>query len=763
MEEAPPLSDIILPAEDVEEILVGEVGESALFTSRFREAAARALLLPKRRPGSRTPLWLQRRKAANLLEIAKGYGSFPIVLETYREVIQDHFDLPSLREVLSDVASRKTRVVEVETSSPSPFASSLMFDFIASFIYEYDAPVAERRAAALTLDRRLLAELLGEPEFRELLDGDVIDQVERELQHLADDRRADSSDRVHDLVRDLGPLSRMELATRVTRHDELDVWVDQLIAERRATWLTMRGENRLSAVEDVARLRDAVGVQPPPGMPEALLEPVADPLGDVIGRFARTHGPFSGSETAESLGLPRAVVEEVLERLEAEGRVASGAYRPLASPGATGAEREWVDLEVLRRLRRRSLAVLRSEVEAVDEAALGTFLPAWHGVGSGSSRPDRLLDVVRQLDGAELPAGIVERDVLPSRLDYEPARLDDLLSSGEVVWAGRGPLGPRNGRLAFYVRDHTALLHRAPAVDAPEGQDHHAIRAHLEGRGASFFRDIYDACGGGDPETVLAAIWDLVWAGEVTNDTLAPLRAHLWGKARSGGRRSRNLLGSTPPSGTGRWYLVRDLLAGDPTPEERATSMVDTLLERHGVVTRDAVSAEGVPGGFSGIYPVLASMEDVGKVRRGYFIEGLGGAQFGLPGAIDRLRSSASQGVVTLAAADPANPYGAALPWPEGAGGRPGRKSGAYVGLVDGVLSVYVEPGGRTATTFGMDLEPCARALASIAPRHRSMTLETIDGILAASAGIAPLLVEVGFVNGYRGLVFDPKKAATRA
>jgi len=749
VDEPPSTSELMLDPDEVEDLMLAEVANTALFTSRFREAAGRALLLPRRRPGSRTPLWLQRRKAVDLLEVAKQYGSFPIILETYREVLQDYFDVPALIELLRDVQKRTTRIVDVDVASPSPFATSLTFDFLASFMYEYDAPLAEKRAAALTLDRSLLAELLGDPELRGLLDTDVIDEVERELQHLVPERKARSADGVHDLLRDLGPLTTVDIADRAGEVDEVERWLDELVARRRVFAVHQDGQRKFTAAEDVSRLRDGLGVAPPPGVADSLLEPVDDPLGDIVGRYARTHGPFTTAEAAGSLSLPPSVLAEVLARLETAGRVLSGGYRP----GRQG--QEWVDADVLRRLRRRTLAALRHEVEAVDPTTLARFLPAWQGIGSDSQRPDRIHEVVHQLQGVSIPASILETDVLPSRLAYEPTRLDDLLATGDLVWLGRGALGPRDGRIGLYLRDRVPELAWDLDIEPPDGLLSDALRDHLAEHGACFFRDLYEAAGGGDPEMVLDALWDLVWAGEVTNDTLAPLRAFLWGRTRSrGSRRPRTLSAATPPSGSGRWYPASSLLQ-DSAPEASAKARVDTLLERHGVVTRDAVLAERVPGGFSGLYPVLSAMEDVGHVRRGYFIEGLGGAQFALPGAVDRLRAPAETGTVVLAAADPANPYGATIPWPQTDTGRPARRAGAHVALRDGRLVCFVERGGRSVITFDSDPEDVADALVQIATRYRRMTVETVDGLSVPSSDLAPALRTAGFVDGYKGFTFD--------
>jgi ATP-dependent Lhr-like helicase len=749
-DQPPPSDALMVEPEELEELVVEEVANSALFASRFREAAGRALLLPRRRPGDRTPLWLQRRRSADLLKIARNYPSFPIVLETYREVLQEHFDLPALTGLLADIRARKVRLADVSLDSPSPFASSLTFDFIAAYMYEYDAPPAERRAAALTLDRGLLAELLGEPELRSLLDAEVVAEVELELQRLPEDRHARTAPAVHDLLRHLGPLGRLDLEARVD--GDLEAFLAELEQSRQVLLLQPGDDPRWAAIEDAARLRDALGLALPQGVPAAFLEPVADPLGDVIGRFARTHGPFTAGQAARALGLATAVVEEVLGRLEAAGRTTRGAFLP------AGSGQEWVDTDVLRRLRRRSLAKLRSEVEPVEPPALSEFLARWQLVGNRQGSLDRLHEIIRQLQGAALPASILETDVLPARMSYGPELLDQLMASGEVVWVGRSPLAANDGRVSLYLRDQIALLHQVGGVGAPAEPIHDDLRAHLQDRGASFFRDLYEAAGGRDPQETLDALWDLVWAGEVTNDTLAPLRAFLWGKIkRTTSARRPRLPSASPPAGSGRWYLVGSLL--EPAPDQTTSSkaLTEQLLERNGILTRDVAAAEGIAGGFSGIYPVLRALEDAGRVRRGYFVEGLGGAQFASPGAVDRLRQASDGEALLLAAADPANPYGAAVGWPENLTGRPSRSAGAYVITSGGRLALFIERGGRKVLTFTGDEDSLRQAgdlLRKLAQRRRRFEIETVDGAKAAATALGALLVEAGFVDSYKGLAF---------
>ena len=742
--------ELVIDAREVHQLVLDEVGTSAVFAGRFREAAARALLLPRRRPGTRTPLWMQRRRSTSLLQAARRYPSFPIVLEAYREVLQEHFDVPALEGVLGDIAARRVRVTAVDTHGPSPFASSLTFDFIASFMYEYDAPLAERRAMALTIDRELLRELLGEPALRDLLDPGVVNAVETELQHLADGSTVSGPDAIADLLRRLGPLTLDELAARISDPGGAGGLLAALESDHRVARISHRGE-RWMAVEDAARLRDALGVQMPRGIPEPFLEPVADPLDDVVSRFSRTHGPFTADQAAADLGLPVGAVVPALERLEGRRRVSRGAFRP------GGHDREWVDVDVLARLRRRSLAVLRREVEAVDHATFARFAAGWHEIGGGGGTATRLMEVIRRVQGAALPASILEADVLGARMDYSTDLLDALAASGEIVWVGRGPLGGRDGRVALYQRDKVASLSWPIDVSAPDGPTHARIRGRLHERGASFFRDLYDAAGGGDPAETLDALWDLVWAGLVTNDTLAPLRAFLWGRVRKVDGRKPSLPGvSAPPAGSGRWYLVSDLVAADPGPTVAQAVRADQMLERHGVVVRDAVLAEGVPGGFSGLYPVLSTLEEAGRVRRGYFVEGLGGSQFALPGAVDRLRTSGTgREAIVLAAADPANPYGAALPWPDH-DGHPSRSAGAYVAVVDGLLTAFVERGGRTVLAFTEDtdaLQATAVTLHGLATRRlRRMVVATVDGAPAEETALGRALLQTGFTQSYKGL-----------
>jgi ATP-dependent helicase Lhr and Lhr-like helicase len=785
--------ELLLPDPDeVEGEVVAALPGTAAFAARFREASARALLLPRRRPDRRTPLWQQRQRAADLLAVASRYPGFPMLLEAVRECCNDVFDLPALRQLLTEVRSRRVRVVQVDTPAASPFARSLLFGWIAVFMYEGDAPLAERRAAALALDRELLRDLLGAEELRSLLDPEVVDQVEMELQRLVPGRFARDADELHDLVRVLGPLSADELGARVedSVRDGLDAWLDELLRERRVIEVGVAGERRLAASEDAGRLRDALGVAVPPGLPAAFTEPVEAPLQDLVERYARTHGPFTLGAVTGRLGVSAEVIRLSLGRLVSSGRLAEGEFRP------GGRETEWCDAEVLRRIRRRSLAALRKEVEPVDGSALGRFLPRWQGVGSARRGPDALAEVIGVLQAAPIPASILEADVLGIRIgDYRPTELDLLCSTGEVVWLGAGAIGARDGRVRLVFRDQVAALVPRPEPDAAAtGVGHHEVlREHLAGRGASFWQDLVAAVAAArlpyDDQTVLAALWDLVWAGEVTNDTLAPLRARVVARPdrRASGVRSRRSsagmarrharpLASGPPPGVGRWSLTAPLFEPAPPPTVAATQRAMQLLERYGVLTREMALAEGAEGGFAGVYPVLKLLEERGQVRRGYFVDGLGAAQFAKPGAVDLLRAAGERSLDVpsprmpwdpvddpgegpdtwvLAATDPAQPYGAALPWP-GSAGQPARAVGAFVVMVGGEACAYLERGGRRLLTFpaAADHPAWVEVLAGLVDdgRVRRLRIEAIDAVPAATSGHADALRAAGFADGYKGL-----------
>jgi ATP-dependent Lhr-like helicase len=870
-DDPPPPGIAAFDPDEVEQLVTAELGGSALFASRFRECAARALLLPRRQPGRRTPLWQQRQRSAQLLSVASRYGTFPIVLETVRECLQDVFDVPGLTGLMRDLAARRVRLVEVETSAPSPFGRSLLFRYVGAFMYEGDAPLAERRAQALALDSSLLAELLGQADARELLDPQIVEDTERDLQRLSPRRACRDLEAVADLVRAIGPLSATEVEERCADPAAAPGWLAELAARRRLIEVRVAGEERWAAIEDAGRLRDALGVALPPGVPEAFAEPVGDPLGDLVARYARTHGPFTAAAAAGRYGLGAAVVIGALRRLAAAGRTAEGEFLP----GGRGSE--WCDTEVLRLLRRRCLAKLRREAEPVPPAALARFLPAWQNAAraAGQERArsarraagaDAVYDVVEQLAGAAIPASALETLVLPGRVPgYSPALLDELTAAGEVVWSGAGGLPGGDGWLVLAPADAAPLLLPEPG-EISLTPLHDAVIAALDGGGALFFRALADRVAAGlraggtpaDPATgppadqaLAAVIWDLVWAGRLTNDTLTPLRTVLTvgrptadsgpgslggtapdvtaaaraaaradaaamlaagngrppgsggrpaGRTGRGGRigprrtaSGRAMLPSRsgPATVSGRWSL---LPPGEPDRTRRLYALAGALLDRHGILIRGAVAVERVTGGFGALYPVLRAMEEAGQCRRGYFVEGLGAAQFALPGAVDRMRAmadpaapagpapwaavgpaahgspapgpgpapAAASTVVVLAAADPANAYGAALPWPtrpdETPGGhRPGRKAGALVVLADGQLVLYVERGGKTLLSWTSDpglLEPAAAALAG-AVREGALgrlTVERADGAGVYDSPLARALEAAGFRPTPRGL-----------
>jgi ATP-dependent Lhr-like helicase len=734
----PPLADLLLEPDEVEELLLGELAQSALYGARFRENAARALLIPRRRPGQRTPLWQQRLKAQSLLQVARRYPQFPIVLETFRECLQDVFDLPALRGILRGAQTRSLAVVDVETASASPFASSLLFDYVATYMYEDDTPPEERRAQALSLDRDLLRELMGIEELRDLLDAGAIKQVESSLR-----RAPRNADDLHDLLRRAGPLLE----------DEADRgFAETLVRERRAIRVRLGEAELLAAAEDAGLVRDALGAVPPGGIPAVFLEPVEKPLRALVRRFARTHGPFTTAEVAHRFALDEARVDAELASLELADELVRGELRP------GGSEREWCDPDVLRRIRRATLAVLRREVEPAEQAAFGRFLPAWHGIG----RRQGLREALVPLQGLALPATLWESDVLPRRVPhYRSADLDVLCASGEVVWVGAGL-----DRVAVYFRDDARLLGPPAGEAQPEGTATAAVRAVLAGR-ALFWADLVEAAGIA-AEEVLTALWELVWAGEVTNDSWAPLRAarryELPRPDRAGRRFSRTRRTTASPT-QGRWSLTAPLFAD--ASDRRA--LAELLLERQGIVTRDGVRGEGIRGGYGAVYAELKVLETLGVCRRGYFVEGLGGAQFALPGAVERLRELRSAGrrsdepeALVLAAADPAQPYGASLPWPRRSGARAARVAGAWVVLLDGEAALFVERGGRSLVPLREpDPEWLRAALAALVAHVKAggakrLAVERFDGVAVAETDAMGLLVEAGFLAGPRRAVLRP-------
>ncbi|MGN6440331.1 MAG: Lhr family ATP-dependent helicase, partial [Arthrobacter sp.] len=911
MEDEPPGAELFLfDPEELEQIVTAEVGGSALFASRFRECAARALLLPRQTPGKRQPLWQQRQRSAQLLDVARKYPTFPIVLETVRECLQDVYDLPALKDIAASVERRELRILQTTTQQPSPFAKSLLFGYVAQFLYEGDSPLAERRAAALALDSTLLNELLGRVELRELLDAKVIDATERELQRLAPDRRARGMEGVADLLRLLGPLAPEETAARLQGAAEADqettapgpagnaappapeppsegddpahteaepgpmpaatvaeaaAHLAALQRANRAIKVNIGGVERFAAVEDAARLRDAIGVPLPMGVPLAFIEPVADPLGDLVSRYARTHGPFTAAEAAARLGLGVAVVGTALKRLAADGRVVEGEFRPHVTstaaalpesaladaaplevgppeaaraagappidetaqptgetalpPAETPAPdiphsiaSEWCDAEVLRKLRRRSLAALRAEVEPVDASAYGRFLPAWQHVrtpGGGRGQPslrglDGIITAIDQLSGVPVPASAWEPLVLATRVsNYQPAMLDELMAAGEVLWSGAGALPGNDGWISLHLAD-SAELTLNPAPEFEPGDAGQRLLDHLRNNGGGyFFRQLTEVAGGmdavlGDQE-VVAALWDLAWAGRITGDTFAPVRALIAGGhtahrqvarapraraprlSRLGRSHGTGLMGSpglaggrygtqgatTPPTAAGRWSALPEPEL-DPTIHARATA--ELLLDRYGVVTRGSVMAEQILGGFGLMYKVLARLEEAGRCRRGYFIEHLGAAQFAVPATVDRLRSYSEDTqlakgepvALALAATDPANPYGAALPWPAlqedaGTGHRPGRKAGALVVLVDGALVLYVERGGKTLLAFSEDdavLAAAGAALVGVVTRGAvdKLIMEKVNGHDLLDTPVAAALSSAGAYSTPKGL-----------
>ena len=775
--DTPPDTRLMLPAADeIEDLVLRQLGGSALFAAKFREAAGRALLLPKRRPGGRSPLWQQRKRAADLLAVAARFGSFPMLLEAYRECLRDVFDMPALVATLRRIEGREIKAVTVDSGTPSPFAAALLFGYVANYIYDGDAPLAERRAQALAIDQSQLRELLGEAELRELLDEDALAQVEAQLQHLDAMHQARSTDGLHDLLLRLGDLTTGEIDAR--SRIESGPSLDALVKARRAISVNIAGVARYIPVEYGARYRDALGVPLPAGLPESLLHAVPGAGLELARRYARTHGPFTTDQFAARYGLGRSTAHLLLREIANGGRLLEGEFRP----GGSG--REWCDPDVLQSVRRRSLAKLRKEVEPVDPPVLGRLITSWQGVVRKRSGLDALLDTIENLQGAPLPASIFESEILAARIDgYNPADLDALTAGGEIVWCGVEPLGDRDGRIALYLTDHFGRLRRdAPAGDlSPRAE---AVVGHLSANGASFFSDLHRAAGDGYPAETVDALWDLVWKGQITNDTFHALRAFTRPPQRSRRRgaapvrtfRSRR---TAPPSAEGRWSLVSSRGAARASATEWSTATAQQLLSRYGVLTRDVAAAEGISGGFSAVYEVLKALEDAGRIRRGYFASGVGATQFALPSALDLLRSlretPEEPEVVALAATDPANPYGNVLPWPSDpdradAGRRTTRSVGSLVILVNGALGAYISRGARQLQAFIPEDEPArstvARAVAGrLADLARSsgLLVAEVNGVPTAEHAIAPYLIGAGFFPSAMGFMMRRAPAAIPA
>ena len=781
---APDVEQFFPEAQEASDSVQRQLGSTALFAAKFREASARALLLPRRRADGRTPLWQQRKRAYDLLSVAARYPEFPMLLEAYRECLRDVFDMPALSEILRSIEQRQIRVHTVDSRTPSPFASALLFSYVANYIYDGDAPLAERRAQALSIDQEQLRELMGDADLRELLDINAIEETEEHLQMLAADYRARSMDGVHDMLLRLGDLSKPELLTRVTS-PEVAITVDRLQKARRVLELKIGGEKRLIAVEDAARYRDALGIPLPPGLPTAFLQTAPDAVIDLVRRYARTHGPFITHEVATRFAIPLETAEAVLQKLAGTGRVIEGAFRP------GGQQREWCDVEVLRTIRRKSLARLRKEVEPVEQQTLARLFTHWQGVLTPRRGLDALLDVIETLQGAPLPASLLETEILPARIaGYKPADLDTLIAAGEVTWAGFEPIGERDGRIGLYLAEKLPLLwpvvNTTQAASVMEGSSatkerEDRIVEYLRTHGASFFQNLHDGVGGGFQNESLEALWNLVWRGLITNDSLQSLRAYTHretGSARKPARRVHNQAANfrsrrtTPPTAQGRWALHPAALQKDRNGTEWSYAEAHQLLQRYGVVFRETAHAENLPGGFSAIYDVMKALEESGKVRRGYFAAELGATQFALPAALDLLRSLRSKRadsdpeMVVLAATDPANPYGALLRWPQPAdGGSLTRTVGSRVVLADGALVAYLRRGNPNIQVFLPEEEPqrgqimrsLARYFVVIAQTQGrfgdesaerggvGMFIQTINGINVAEHPMARVLLDAGF------------------
>ncbi len=777
--EAPLDPELLLPsAADLKELVIRQLGATSMFAAKFREAAGRALLLPRRSPGKRTALWKQRKRSADLLAVASRYPSFPILLEAYRECLSEVLDLGAAARILERIERRAIGVTTIESVKPSPFAASLLFSYVANYLYDGDAPLAERRAQTLAIDQSQLEDILGGTDFRELLDAVAVGEVEEQLQMLDPALQARHTDGVHDLLLKLGDLTAEEATARSERGVAAQA-LDELLRARRALAIRIAGETRLIPVEYAARYRDALGVPLPPGLADAFLAAVPDPLAGILRRYSRTHGPFTTADAAARYGLTTKETDSVLRGLHAEGKLLEGEFRP------GGAHIEWCHPDVLQQIRRKSLARLRREVVPAEQHVYARLLVRWQGVTAPRKGADALLDAIELLQGVDLIASDLEREILPARVrNYQPADLDALLAAGEIIWTGREPVGQRDGRVALYLAGSLGKL-IAPDFfsQLPESLSGRALRIldFLRQRGASFQSEIHHATGGGFPNETADALWELTWSGLVTNDTLSPLRSLLTRKeserprqteiaARPGSpeylRRSRALRGEG--IGQGRWSLVEQRMLAKASPTEWTAAVAQQMLVRNGIVMRETGVAENVRGGYASVYPALKTMEESGWIRRGMFVAAMGAAQFATPAAVDMLRSlrhpSGRPEAVHLAAADPANPYGALLPWIDGGADHSmARAAGASVVLVNGRLTAFLRRGNPALRALLPDDEPergqaaraLAQKLAEVAllrqARRGGLLIATINDVAAEKHELARYLEEAGFVPSAAG------------
>ncbi|MBP9086024.1 MAG: DEAD/DEAH box helicase [Kofleriaceae bacterium] len=734
----------LLPKPDgVIDQLTGILAESSIFAARFREAASRALLLPRKLPGQRTPLWQIRKKSQDLLRGAQRIVDFPILVETYRKCLTDVFDTAALRRLLSEIADGTINVTLRPVATPSPFANALLFGYVAAFMYEGDAPAAERRAQALAIDPNRLRELMGELDLRTLLSAEVIDAVMRMVQQR--DRVPVTLDATHDLLLRLGDQSAAELATRSPAIVGL---AEQLVALGRVHTFDIDGVQFFVPIEYAMRYHHAIAAALPRqrlgamAMPTTVTTAVAQRR-DVVVRFAKTHGPFTECEVTTRYGLRGDVVSALLAQLVSSGDLVNGNFRPDDAAPA------WVHVDVLRTLRLRSLAAVRAQISAVAPEVLVRFTHAWHGVARRRTGLDAVLDAVEKLQGMPILASQLESEILPARIDkYLPSDLDTLAAAGEITWHGLSASGNRDGKIALYLADQASrfsdaaqLASATAELDAVQLQ----IIDVLRNRGALFLSQLREALRI-FPGDISKALWTLTWRGLVSNDSFAPLRqlaavAATTRRARRTAPHSFRSRRSAPLQAEGRWRLLVGGAA--PTVTEQVNAWARQWLTRYGVVTKEVAMLENVSGGFATLYPVLRALEDSGQIRRGHFVRDIAAVQFALPHALDQLRTFITPPpepiVTTLAATDCANPYGCTLPWPtvripDGMHPNAGRRAPGRVANVRAPDGMH--PVGSMHEPHGMPdpdhPDGMPRKAEGTARRSAGAVMITIDGRAAA-------------------------------
>ncbi|MCI0464245.1 MAG: hypothetical protein L0Z62_45505 [Gemmataceae bacterium] len=763
-----PILDLLegLTPENVRSLVLEELADSPLFALRFRQNAARALLLPRGQAGKRAPLWLQRLRGRDLLQVARRHPDFPIVAETFRECLHDHLDVPRLEELLADVQAGKVEVVTRRLETPSPFASGLLFAFTAANMYQYDGTEGEPSRAP-NLDRHLLDQLVAPESHPHLLDPRAVHQVDRRLRGLGQPPR--SATELAEWLRRLGDLTPGDL------EGGMAAYLAELEADGRATRIELpgaRAPRRWVLAEEESLYRAAFGLV------ECAAEEQQAAASAVLARYLATHALVSLRDV-----LDRYPFESEWARRQLEGWAASGRVVTVA-PSLEAEPLQWSAPENLEQVQRGSLALLRREVITCPAPQFQDFVVRWQGLHPDTRQgsAEGLAEVLARLEGLLVPAELWERTILPARVPgYQARWLDECIASGEWVWACASAGDSGAGALAFLRREHLAQLPLPVPADAPglagvSGQ----VLDCLRNRGALFVSDVAQHTGL-VPSAVRSALWELLRLGVATNDRFdvirrgngglpdsrhEPLRSRLTSRLGAPLRQSaiRNPQSAIPE---GRWSMVP---WGRPDAEAHAVHQAMQLLQRYGIVARELAALDAWMPPWRVLYEVLSRMELAGEVRRGYFVEGLSGAQFALPEAAQLLQdlslpSSAAAPVLLVHSLDPANLYGAGAPFDlellDGGTRALGRRLGNWLTLKAGRPVLVIEQHGRRVTALAASREDLAAAVAclpalltsdqGLAGAHKLSVAEWNGQPVTVTEG-RELLEAAGFVRDYQSM-----------